>query len=137
MCQVFKQHEQTAGLSSPSADSIGVSQRACIHVQIYCHNSRRVLRLSECAVAAACLATVGTACPQLVELRYRSASAVYSPQHVSARSELLHREHIMQIMQGTHQSSCIGSRCTPRLDTTPLEGIAGNVSAEFTPGDSA
>lgn len=67
----------------------GISLRLC-----------RVLRLSDCSVAASSLATVGAACPQLGELRFRGASASYSPEHVSARSELIRHADIMQIAQG-------------------------------------
>ena len=59
-----------------------------------------MLRLSDCAVSAACLATVGAACPHLEELRCRTASASYSPERVTARSELIYHSHVMQIVQG-------------------------------------
>lgn len=68
----------------------------------------RVLRLSDCAVSADCLASVGSACPSLEELRYRTASASYSPERVTARSELVYNTHIMRIVQG---AACTLSAC--------------------------
>jgi hypothetical protein len=68
----------------------------------------RVLRLSDCVLSADCLASVGSACPSLKELRYRTASASYSPERVTARSELVYNTHIMRIVQG---AACTLSAC--------------------------
>lgn len=77
---------------------------------VSCCGSCRILRLTDCSVAATSIAAVGAACPLLEEIRFRGASPSYSAERVSARSELLRHADMMSIVHGTRPIVLVSNR---------------------------